>query len=368
MDFKYVFISYSTKDQGVAMNVCNYLERNGIRCWIAPRNISAGGNYASQIVSAIKGCSAFVLLASKNTNSSGHVSNEVSIAFDSGKTIIPFKIQDFEFTDEYLYFLGRKHWIEAHADMNRGLEMLRVTLVNAAGFYAPASSVQPQKNTSGKSKNHKIFMAIAIFIAVIFFGTSIMMFTECDKAVESPENPADNVAGITEGTDYHVSRAEILGPYAEFYFYDEEDFFDKTGEIDSYIALVSDSDGEKYFTSISVKRSSELGETLHDYAFEEGYMISGYFRSGYMTSRSDDVSGETAKDYFYDMLSRAGVENNYEKIEWDFEFITESYYDYSAAVKSENNDKYFTPGMVFLELAAGMVFIAVYNGKKNKKA
>ena len=129
----FVFISYASKEMEIATKVCSFLEDNGIRCWIAPRNVNAGSNYATQIVSAIKRCSLLVLLASENTNSSGHVSNEVSIAFDNKKSIIPFKIQDFEFTDEYLYFLGRKHWIEAHGDINAGLGVLKRTVLSLTG-------------------------------------------------------------------------------------------------------------------------------------------------------------------------------------------------------------------------------------------
>lgn len=141
---RFVFISYASKEMEVAARVCKFLEDNGIRCWIAPRNVSAGSNYATQIVSAIKKCSLLVLLASENTNSSGHVSNEVSIAFDNKKSIIPFKIQDFEFTDEYLYFLGRKHWIEAHGDVNAGMAVLKNTVLSLMG---PDDTAERQEET-----------------------------------------------------------------------------------------------------------------------------------------------------------------------------------------------------------------------------
>ena len=84
---KIVFISYSSKEMETAVRVCNYLEEQGIVCWIAPRNIEAGANYASQIVAAIRRCDTLVMLASESTNVSGHVSNEVSIAFDNKKNI-----------------------------------------------------------------------------------------------------------------------------------------------------------------------------------------------------------------------------------------------------------------------------------------
>jgi len=141
-----VFISYSSKDADIATRVCEYLESNEIACWIAPRNVDAGSNYATQIVSAIKNCDILVLLASENTNASGHVSNEVSIAFDNKKSIIPFKLQDFSFTDEYLYYLGRKHWIEAHSNINSGLSFLMETIESILN----SKDISPYANESSQ--------------------------------------------------------------------------------------------------------------------------------------------------------------------------------------------------------------------------
>ena len=149
-----VFISYSSREADVAIKVCEYLEENGMNCWMAPRNVVAGSNYATQIVSAIKTCSVLVLLASENTNASGHVSNEVSIAFDSKKVIIPFKLQNFEFTDEYLYFLGRKHWIEAHLDFNSGLNLLKTTINEVLASKVPNII---SKNEENKEPVENIF-------------------------------------------------------------------------------------------------------------------------------------------------------------------------------------------------------------------
>lgn len=142
-----VFISYSSRQSDSAQRVCDYLERHGVRCWIAPRDIRPGGNYATQIVHAIRGCRALVLLASENTNVSGHVSNEVSLAFDCKKVIVPFKLEDLTFSDEYLYFLGRKHWIDAFADFDQGLKSLLQTLSSAAPA-APTAPDAPARSAS----------------------------------------------------------------------------------------------------------------------------------------------------------------------------------------------------------------------------
>jgi TIR domain len=48
-----VFISYSSKDKSVADAICYTLEANGLRCWIAPRDILPGMNWGSSIIDAI---------------------------------------------------------------------------------------------------------------------------------------------------------------------------------------------------------------------------------------------------------------------------------------------------------------------------
>ena len=126
-----IFISYSSKESEVAMKVCDYLESNGIACWIAPRNVNHGLSFAPQIVQAIKNCKVLVLLASRNTNGSEHVSSEVSFAFDNHKIIIPFRLEKFEFSDEYKYYLGRTHWIELEDNFQKSVQTLLNTIISS---------------------------------------------------------------------------------------------------------------------------------------------------------------------------------------------------------------------------------------------
>lgn len=149
-----VFISYSSKEKDIAFQTCQYLETHGIPCWIAPRDIDAGSNYISQIVNAIKSCELFVLMASEHTNSSGHVSNEVGMAFHNKKIVIAFKIHEFNFSDEYLYFLGRQHWIEARGDIDAGLKTLKDSILSRSPLIASrASSINTDSAATGVAKN-----------------------------------------------------------------------------------------------------------------------------------------------------------------------------------------------------------------------
>lgn len=108
-----VFISYSSKDKTTADTVCAKLEEKKIRCWIAPRDIPAGQNFAKSIIKAINDCKVFVLVWSESTNTSEHILNEINQAFDQGITIIPFRIQEVEPTLEMRYYFGRTHWLDA---------------------------------------------------------------------------------------------------------------------------------------------------------------------------------------------------------------------------------------------------------------
>jgi hypothetical protein len=108
-----IFISYSSKDKVIADAVCAKLEENGVRVWIAPRDVLAGADFAESIVDAIDNSKLVVLIWSARANHSGHILNEVNQAFDQGIAIIPFRIQDVPPDGAMRYYIGRTHWLDA---------------------------------------------------------------------------------------------------------------------------------------------------------------------------------------------------------------------------------------------------------------
>jgi TIR domain len=48
--FASVFISYASQDAAVANAVVEILEQHGGKCWIAPRDVTPGSQYADEIV------------------------------------------------------------------------------------------------------------------------------------------------------------------------------------------------------------------------------------------------------------------------------------------------------------------------------
>ncbi|MBO5261613.1 MAG: toll/interleukin-1 receptor domain-containing protein [Clostridia bacterium] len=107
------FISYSSKDKAVADAVLHWLEGDGIRCWIAPRNAVPGVAYTESIVDAIHTCKVFVLIYSQNSDKSKHVMSEINSAFNSGCIIVPLRIENIDPSKTYEYYIGSTHWLDA---------------------------------------------------------------------------------------------------------------------------------------------------------------------------------------------------------------------------------------------------------------
>ena len=81
-----VFISHSEKDKTIADAVCAKLEAEGIRCWIAPRDVMPGREWSECIIEAIKQARVMVLVFTSNANDSAQVRKEVERAFNHGVT------------------------------------------------------------------------------------------------------------------------------------------------------------------------------------------------------------------------------------------------------------------------------------------
>jgi hypothetical protein len=114
-----IFISYSTKDGSHEANeLVAALEAAGRRCWIAPRDMKPGVEYPTQIITAIRDCRGFVLVLTPGANVSRDVLQEVTIAHNGNKLIVPLIVRDTQPLDGLLYFsVARQQivWTDAKA-------------------------------------------------------------------------------------------------------------------------------------------------------------------------------------------------------------------------------------------------------------
>ncbi|MCK9638967.1 MAG: toll/interleukin-1 receptor domain-containing protein [Prolixibacteraceae bacterium] len=109
-----IMISYSSKDKSIADAVCNNLETNGIRVWMASRDIKAGASYPTAILEGIKTCSIIVLVFTSNSNKSEWVPKEIERGVHYGKIIIPFKIEEVSpINSDIELCTCTQHWLDA---------------------------------------------------------------------------------------------------------------------------------------------------------------------------------------------------------------------------------------------------------------
>jgi len=107
-----VFISYSNKDQDAADQIRAMIEERGISCWIAPRDVRQGKNYAVEILDGIDETAAMVLIMSESANASLQVRNEVKRAYDAGKPILLARIREVTPSPPLEFFVNSFRWLD----------------------------------------------------------------------------------------------------------------------------------------------------------------------------------------------------------------------------------------------------------------
>ena len=107
-----VFVSYASHDAAVANAIVEALERAGLRCWIAPRDVVPGSLYADGIVRAINAATVFALVLSEHAVASAHVGKEIERASSKRRPIIALRTDQAPLTPAFEYFLSESQWID----------------------------------------------------------------------------------------------------------------------------------------------------------------------------------------------------------------------------------------------------------------
>lgn len=103
---KSVFISYSKEDKNIADFICNSLEKENVDCWIAPRDIPYGDDWAGNITKAISQSKLFLFLFSENSNKSRQCPKEVNLADNADIPIFCVAIDNAEMNSTLKYHLS----------------------------------------------------------------------------------------------------------------------------------------------------------------------------------------------------------------------------------------------------------------------
>lgn len=108
-----VFVSHSSHDTHAAGRICRCLEDYRIGCWIAPRDVPPGADYAECILGAIEQSDACLLLLSVAANRSRHVRNEIERVVSKNKAVVPVRLEPVLPQGSLELHLASCQWIDA---------------------------------------------------------------------------------------------------------------------------------------------------------------------------------------------------------------------------------------------------------------
>lgn len=199
-----VFISHSSADRDVAQKVCDMIEARGLKCWIAPRNITPGREYAAEIVDAINDCGALVLVLTENANDSKFVAKEVERAVDRGRPVIPLRVREVKPGKSLELFISSSHWIDAFTSpMDAKMDQLEAALRPLCDMPAAPPRPAPRPAPVKKPDNSRgPVIGAAVGAAVLLAGGAWWML-----AGKDPAPAAESGAAATETAAAPASAA-----------------------------------------------------------------------------------------------------------------------------------------------------------------
>jgi hypothetical protein len=190
-----IFVSHSNKDKIAADAVVAHLERDGLRCWCAPRDILPGASWASSIVKGINSCKAMVVIFSANANQSDHIRREVERAVNHGIPIVPVRIEDVLPQGDLEYFLSSSHWMDAiSAPVERHFDELAQQLRALLQMGSSGESRTRDREIAPARRSSKPLVIAGAIVLLLLVGAAAFLFR---TRPESKPVVATNVPSAT---------------------------------------------------------------------------------------------------------------------------------------------------------------------------
>src|SRR5205814_3017195 len=108
----YVFISYSSADRESALRIADLLEVRGVSVWIDRKSIAGGTSWSKEIVRGIRGSAVLLVLSSAASLGSRNVQQEIQVAWEHDRPILPLTLESTTIPDDVEYALAGRQWIE----------------------------------------------------------------------------------------------------------------------------------------------------------------------------------------------------------------------------------------------------------------
>ena len=330
-----IFISYSSKDNAEAFKICEYLEQNGKKCFIAPRDIQPGREYGEELINGIDNSKAMLLLLSNNSNKSPHVLREVERAVSKSIPIYACKLEDVELSKSMEYFLMTHQWgsVEKKSDYTKLLkwaEDLSETEGQAVEKQEESKEQKP-KAKKDKAAAFKLIGALAVILlciillftlkqdkqemAQVSLGDTITFGTYNGEAIEWRVLKVEDNLAVLVSKDILTMKAYDAAESGKFNYAGEKDYWGDSLEgeyelqvqtrgnsdwsvsnirtwLNSDKEVISYSDQEPHVAAMSEHKNGYNNEAgfLHDFSQEE---LAAIVETEIITNTNELTEGET---------------------------------------------------------------------------
>lgn len=182
----YIFLSHASKEHNKAAEVCRLLEERGHQCFLAPRDIRTGHEYAEEIIDGIERAEVMLLLLSEAANESPHVLREIERAVSKKIRIVVYQLEKIKLSKSMEYFLMSHQWI--NTDVDAGYEEIVKRIEELAKSEQVPETVKPKKKASAMlslKKNIRWLFALAV---IVFAAVLVVNLVKKQEDAEIPDN------------------------------------------------------------------------------------------------------------------------------------------------------------------------------------
>lgn len=204
-----VYLSYDEEDLETALNVCETLENNGLKCWMKNRDVD-DNNRVKAIIKAIKQTKVLLLIHSKNSKTSKFINNEVNEAFDADRSFLVYYIDDSELEGGLEYFLKAKPSIKAYPNPEEKDDIL----IKLSKNLVKKQKRQDNNIKNVINKNKKAVAVGAIALVVLVAAVGFMMFNGEGTDSSVPVNVGDFKLKITDFNMDDVRKQDLGWNYS----------------------------------------------------------------------------------------------------------------------------------------------------------
>jgi hypothetical protein len=215
------FVSYASESREKANQLCASLEARGLVCWMAPRDVRAGREYADEIILGLEHSAAVVLVLSAAANTSVFVLREIERAVAKEINVVPVRIEEVSPSPGLELFISGTHWLDVwEGDWDEHMDRLVRDLSDSPpGPAMVHASVEHHAATPHRSLR-TAYVAAALALVVTLSGVALWSFSrdtspQAEPAVRPEAGPPTDVADsppVTNPPPVAASVAPSVAP------------------------------------------------------------------------------------------------------------------------------------------------------------